>query len=545
MVYRPSAYLVTAAVALLVTRMQQAAASSMFYGAEPAVEVDKMSSDFPGRGMDMPAEALAYVVTKDPTLPNIESIPKVPAKFPELLASNPSRPVDSIFAKVGTPILSRTRLQQGANQDSYIADILSMPVTLPAIVATTPLLDLVHDAVNTSNCEPGWEEEPKPDAKGPAKRRLEEFASARALAKLEAHFGRPMETKLANLPNEGAKERAPWPGPYWPKYQDCINVDYRDNDVSATEKYATAFGLDVITMMDIISRDLGVESSPLKSECEKNSFCEQRHGENVVCAKRQKPSTNTQGLCTAMWTGICHAWCPAAILEEEPRCPVTYNGVVFYPVDIKALLTVFYDGSRVPIIYAGARYYKQTDSKDKYGRHTNVAYRDINPGIFHIATANIVGISRESYVVDKEAGREVWNQPVRGYKVYDQIDLTLEEAAQYFYGLETYPWNAAAKSLAYINMRLSWIDESYEDGSLVMSGRVDNFTSGADYTYLLELDGEGNIIGGEWVYESHDNHPDFIWFPQSKPALDAVIKSGVNYSEVEMLLEKSIACTSL
>uniref|UniRef100_A0AAV1V9D1 Transglutaminase elicitor n=1 Tax=Peronospora matthiolae TaxID=2874970 RepID=A0AAV1V9D1_9STRA len=545
MVYTPSAYLVTAAVALLVTRMQQAAASSMFYGAESATEVNELSSDFPGRGTGMPAAALAYVVTKDPTMPDIKSIPTVPTKFPELLASNPLKPADSITAKVGTPILSRTRLPLDANQDSYIADILSMPVTLPAIVATTPLLDLEHNAVNASNCEPGWENKPKPDAEGPAKRRLEAFAGAKALAKLEKHFGRPLETKLANLPDEGAKERAPWPGPYWPEYQDCINVDYRKDDVSATEKYATAFGLDVITMMDIISRDLGIESAPVRSECDEDSTCEQRHGANVVCAKRQKPSTNTQGLCTAMWTGICHAWCPASILEEEPRCAVTHNGVVFYPIDIKALLTVFYDNSRVPIVYIGTRYYRQPDSKDEYGRHTNVAYRDVNPGMFHIATANIVGIYRKSYVVDKEAGREVWSQPVRGYKVNKQINLTLEEAAQHFYGLAKYPWNAAAKSIAYIDMRLSWVDESYEDGSLVMDGRVDKVTLGADYTYLLELDGEGKIIGGEWVYDSNDIHPDYFWFPQSKPALDAVTKSGLKYSDLEMLLEKSIACSSL
>ncbi|KAG7386056.1 hypothetical protein PHYPSEUDO_000724 [Phytophthora pseudosyringae] len=121
--------------------------------------------------------------------------------------------------------------------------------------------------------------------------------------------------------------------------------------------------------------------------------------------------------------------------------------------------------------------------------------------------------------------------------------MSLAEAAQTFYGLEEYPWNAAAKSIVYMKSRLSWIFETYTDGGLVSSGQVDKFTTGAYYTYLLEMDDSGTIIGGEWVYDSDSDHPDFIWFPKAKPAADSVTSIGLSYADVSMLLAKSVACS--
>lgn len=32
------------------------------------------------------------------------------------------------------------------------------------------------------------------------------------------------------------------------------------------------------------------------------------------------------------------------------------------------------------------------------------------------------------------------------------------------------------------------------------------------YDYVLEIDGAGQIIGGEWLGTSKDFHPDFLWY---------------------------------
>ena len=541
MVYTPSAYLVTAAVALLVAKMQQTAATSMYYDPEMATNAtEEMGSKFPARGTEMLVQDLAYSVEVDPTLPDISCISLVPVEYPELLANVSMGPVEPVSTKIGTGVLSRPLPSLDANHDGYIDDILSAPAVLPAVVAATPLSDLMHDTANATDCATGWEEVEAVDGLS-EKRRLEASTNSRPLVRLAEHFGKPMVTKLADLPSEGAKTSAPWPGPYWPTYQDSINVIVKKKELSPAAKFAKAFGLGGLSFLDIISADNGIDGTISKVKCDTDVFCSSTYGPGVVCARR---APTTQGFCIAQWNGICHAWAPCSIMEEEPRCPVTHKGVKFTPLDIKALMTTFYDGSRVPMVYIGTRYYGEPDSKDEYGRHTNAAYRDLNPAVLHIAAANILGIFHHSFVIDKSADAEVWNQPVRGYKVYEQTKMTLAEAAQTFYGLEKYPWNAAAKSIVYIKMRLSWVGESNEEGSMLDTpGMLDKYTSGEYYTYLLELDGKGNIIGGEYLYDSNDIHPDFLWFPKAKPAPDTVISSGLKYADLVMLLEKSIACT--
>ncbi|CAI5741707.1 unnamed protein product [Hyaloperonospora brassicae] len=543
MVYTPSAYLVTAAVALVITKMQQTAATSMYYDPEMATNAtDEMGSKFPGRGVEMPKEDLAYTVHVDPTLPDITSISSVPVQYPDLLGKASVGPVEPVSTKVGTGVLSRPLPSLDANHDGYIDEMELAAGTLPAVVAKTPLLDLAHGAAkNASDCATGWEKTKQEDEDSKKNRRLEEIHTSRPLTQLANHFGKPMVTKLADLPMEGSKTHAPWPGPYWAMGGDNINVNWtREILMSPSEKYAKAFGLDVKTVQDGVSLSLGIDGAPSKVFCEEASFCTTNYGPDVSCARR---APTTQGFCIANWNGACHAWAPCSIMEEEPRCPVIYNGITFTPLDIKGLLTTLYDESRVPMVLIGTRYYSEPDSKDEYGRHTSPAYRDLNPAMFHIAAANILGIFHHSFVVDKSANGEVWNQPVRGYKIYEQTNMTLEEAAQTFYGLEKYPWNAAAKSIVYIKMRLSWVSESNEEGSMLETpGMLDKYTSGEYYIYLLEIDGDGNIIGGEWLYESNDIHPDFLWFPKAKPALDVVTSSGLSYSDLIMLLEKSIAC---
>ncbi|POM77282.1 Transglutaminase elicitor, partial [Phytophthora palmivora] len=399
------------------------------------------------------------------------------------------------------------------------------------------------------NCATGWEDQSsrklrhapmsgrRLQEKIKQKRQLESNSN-KDIAKLEAYFGTSMEMTLANLPTVGVHTPSPWPGPYWPTYQDSINVIWSPGEPSAAEKYATAFGLDVTDFMDKVSKDNGIDSMSSHTVCSSDSDCSSLT-DGSSCAIRTGQSS---GYCIPTWYGICHAWTPAAMLEEEPNCAVTYNGVTFQPLDIKALLSDVYDGATVSTVFTGTRYNGGTDSEDEYGRHSNDAYRDLNPAYFHIAAANLLGKLNATFIADVTAGSEVWNQPVRGFKVYEQTEMTPEEAASTFYGLEEYPWNAAAKSIVYMKTRLSWIFETYTDGGLVSSGQVDSYTTGAYYYYLLEMDDSGNIIGGEWVYDSDDDHPDFIWFPKAKPSADTVTSIGLSYADVSMLLAKSVAC---
>ncbi|GMF26636.1 unnamed protein product [Phytophthora fragariaefolia] len=541
MVYSPSTYLVSAAMAVVALQIQHTAATSLNYDPFTSADtVDKVSSSFPAHGGNLDDKDCAVTVQVDPTLPDITTISTVPVSYPDLLANLTTSPSEPMFTKVGTKVMSENLPAANANQDGYIGS--NMPATgAPQEVKTGVTKD-------PKDCATGWEES-KParklrdsvsdreiDAKLQTKRKLEANGN-KDIAKLEAYFGTKMETNLKNLPTKCIHTPSPWPGPYWPTYQDSINVQWSKGEASPAEKYAKAFGLDVTDFMDKVSKNNGIDSMSKHTPCSSESDCSS-HGSR--CAIRDG---KTSGYCIPTWYGICHAWTPASILEAEPNCPVTHNGVTFHPMDLKALVSLVYDGASVPAVFTGTRFNGGADTPDEYGRHSSAAYRDLNPAYFHIAATNLLGKLNATFVADVTAGAEVWNQPVRGFKVYEQTAMSLEEAAQTFYGLETYPWNAAAKSLVYVKSRLSWIFETYTDGPLVSSGQVDKYTTGAYYTYLLEMDDDGNIIGGEWVYDSDDDHPDFIWFPKAKPAADTVTSVGLSYADVSMLLEKSVSCS--
>nr|AAP70477.1 transglutaminase elicitor M81C [Phytophthora infestans] len=535
MVYTPRAYLVSAAVALVAMQLQQTAATSLFYDPETISGTDgTISGKFPARGAEVADQDCTFTVEVDPTLPDIATISTVPVTYPGLLANLTTVPSEPLFTKVGTAVLSEPIPAIDADQDSYVGKSTSTPVTVPDTKTGVSTPSIVKSA---TDCATGWEDSSTTQAKMEKKRRLE-ANSNKDIAKLEAYFGTKMETTLKNLPTKAVHTPSPWAGPYWPTYQDSINVVWSQGQPSPAEKYAKAFGKDVTAFMDAVSKKNGIDSHSGRKKCTSKNDCASLT-DGSECAIRPGKSS---GYCIPTWFGICHAWAPAAILEAEPNCPVTYNGVTFQPMDLKALISSVYDGARVATVFTGARFNGGEDSTDEYGRHSSNAYRDLNPAYFHIANGNILGKLNSTYVADVTAGAEVWNQPVRGFKVYEQTKMSLKKAAQTFYGLQKYPWNSAAKSIVYVKSRLSWIFETYTDGGLVSSGAINQYTTGQYYHYLLELDSAGEIIGGEWVYGSDDDHPDFLWLPKAKPAANTVTSIGLSYADVSMLLQKSLSC---
>ena len=61
---------------------------------------------------------------------------------------------------------------------------------------------------------------------------------------------------LADLPSAGEAENVPWPGSYWPTYEDSINYRWDGEDTdSPAKKYEKAFGLSGVE--DAVSRNHG------------------------------------------------------------------------------------------------------------------------------------------------------------------------------------------------------------------------------------------------------------------------------------------------
>ncbi len=445
-----------------------------------------------------------------------------------------------------------------------------------------------------------------------------------------------VELKLEALPMEGQAAQTPWPGSYWPTYQDSINQRW-DGDQSepASVKYERAFGGQGLE--DAVSRALGIDSQAWAQACKDGSDC--KSGD--TCAKR---FGKDEGYCIPTWFGLCHGWAPAAILELEPKKDVTVNGVIFKVNDIKALISLMYNRTRTAFLSTRCEL-SERDHKivyDAHGRPYDSACRDTNPGTFHAVLGTLLGQQQRTFIGDLTLDYQVWNFPLRSYQVREKRAISIEEAnalldveseggeTRDFPGntllkgewkifgpfpvtpgkrvdastlgdgnadlllrfgaaptaeqadchpgwgssnercLRTVPEGASEVTVALLGvgdsqtvslrMRLngtlpktfafnqdaaqiyrvetgiSYVTESssYTDGPLV--GSIDSYTGSRTLKYLLELDGEGRILGGEWLPESERDHPDFLWLPFG-PGLPSQVEGRITYENVKMLID--------
>ncbi len=230
---------------------------------------------------------------------------------------------------------------------------------------------------------------------------------------------------LADLPREGEAEVAPWAGNYWPVYQDSINHRWNGaSSLSPAAKYGAAFAKEGVE--DAVSATYGIDSQSRRTACASTSDCEADLGES--CAKREGAE---KGYCIPKWFGICHAWAPIAMMYREPEASVTRNGVEFKVQDIKALLTLAHDqGINTSFISGRCNANDEAGDirYDEYGRALLGNCMDTNPATFHILLANYLGLRGESFVEDRTYDYEVWNQPIRSYRVTKLDEVTAQKA---------------------------------------------------------------------------------------------------------------------
>jgi hypothetical protein len=220
------------------------------------------------------------------------------------------------------------------------------------------------------------------------------------------------------------------------------------------------------------------------------------------------------------WTGICHGWAAAAIAFETPAKSVNVtaaNGATsirFYPSDIKALASLLWANGISQTRFAGDVCRAPHPSNDEVGRPLDEKCQNINPGTWHIGVVTQMGQNKKSMVMDRTYDIQIWNQPLYSYEYSYFNPQTLEPVQRLAQGLLPIAKLTKDKYKKYrapgtqyvvgISMKVTYIAEikanKYENQK--------NLTGTAKYMYDLELDGDLNIIGGEW-YSNY--HPDFIW----------------------------------
>jgi subtilisin-like proprotein convertase family protein len=334
---------------------------------------------------------------------------------------------------------------------------------------------------------------------------------------------------LTNLPDSGKAEVTPWPDTYWPTYKDSSNQRWQGSDeMSPLEKYDVAFngweppeGFMELRPFNPSNCEAGFDAayyeqlgpaanyqSKYKGNAEaRDGIDNDDDGEVDECGDYDGVET---------WWGLCHAWVPAAILEKEPQHAVTYNGVTFEVGDIKALLITQYD--RASAFMLGGRCNEKEVERDDEGRLTQPQCRDTNAGSFHVVLTNMLGRYKRSFAEDRTYDYEVWNQPMYDYQVLSQepLDAKAAMAALGQPDAESYTYNEDAVSFVKFRTKVRYLSEPHQSTTRPLVPDVENNGSylGSDtYDYIVELDADGKIIGGEWMNYSQTSHPDFLWLP--------------------------------
>ncbi len=377
-----------------------------------------------------------------------------------------------------------------------------------------------------------------------------------------SRFGVPLEYTLAKLPKEGKASKTPWPDTYWPVYEDSYNArwqrssfatgDVVNDELSPAEKYDVAFN------------GWKIPEGFLKLKPYSSSNCEGKSWDKTYYEKLGPAATyvakekgnwdahdgvdndndgktdecdDRDGVET--WWGLCHAWVPAAILEEEPIHPVTYNGVKFEVSDIKALIIGMYDRTEAMMI-GGRCNEKEVLRDEKTGEIKNIECKDTNAGSYHVIMSNFLGTMKRAIAEDRTSNYEVWNQPIIEWKNHELKEITEAEALKLLNRPTVKKYteiNPLAVKLFYAESSTFYITESHAS-KVPYVNTIQDYTREDRYKYIIEVDKDGKINGGEWVLDASDkkpNVPDFLWLPikgrGGNPEMD--------FAKVKMLLDLS------
>ncbi len=290
---------------------------------------------------------------------------------------------------------------------------------------------------------------------------------------------------LSDLPLEGSvvDGKKAWSGHFWPSREGGINNRWNSESKEGFKYKSPSKN----AVMSSNLEDLKKLSATEKFDLFMGRYDYPLKEEAAGTASKRAPD----------WAGICHGWAPASLHHVEPT-PKTLNNpdglkVPFGSADIKALLSyyyAFYHESETNQI--GLRCFLA--SWMSVGRGCN---DDLNAGAFHIIISNKLGLEKVGFLMDRDRYRQVWNQPVVGYKsqILSRSLTPSRESA-----------SGTVREVR-VQTELYYVDESLPQWGIV-HGTENQKIGVMELQYRLELNGRNEIIGGEW--ESQER-PDFLW----------------------------------
>jgi hypothetical protein len=361
------------------------------------------------------------------------------------------------------------------------------------------------------------------------------------------------ETSIHKLLTYAVVSESPWSGSYWPiiygvlssRYSNDKRVNsmydyYQQGNMIYTDSKSYNKSIAYYTQPDDYNKTYNVYTNYSEyvnlyySPSEKYDFYMgdynftltnfmKKVGLQVQLEKGEVPS----------WMGICHGWGVAAYRELHPNKTLTLlaadgkTWIQFLPDDLKALVSAYWAEANFESNFAGYRcgtLKMETVPTDRStGLYTDYDCFGVNPATFHIVLTNSVGFYRKSFVFEPHVDDQIWNHPVYGYyythfnplnnittSLEDAI-ITVEQARQKrnnFLNFLVKNMTNITTHLVGVKMR---IDYMYESSPLHKTRCMDDIYKNETYWYVLELDKDGNCVGGEWYINTH---PNYVWGPR-------------------------------
>jgi hypothetical protein len=314
--------------------------------------------------------------------------------------------------------------------------------------------------------------------------------------------------KLDKLPTSGQSPKTPWSDTYWPSYQGGIANRWQDE-----KNNYPGFDYKLYKLEELKNGSVDLN---ILSPAEKFDIFNSRYDYPLLNSEWQRCNPSDAG-----WEGICHGWTPAAIHYEEPNNVTMKNKdgleIPFGSSDVKALLSYFlaqFASGHEKTQFIAERC--NTDIKKNPKEADSPECSDANPGTFHVMLTNMIGLASTAFTCDIDRSFEVWNQPITKY--------------EYTLGNTSAPTNTSAPGTVKeqsVSFTMYYVKETSASPTahkpLILNKK---------YNYLLDLDADGNILGGSYDKNQWDR-VDFMW-AEEVPAffgyfeqLDTIYKASI------------------
>ena len=328
------------------------------------------------------------------------------------------------------------------------------------------------------------------------------------------------ETRFKDLPLKGKLKKHPWSGYYWATFNGGLAFRWHGPDKGKSKQVTYP----LLTKEEVFKRSKIPNALKYLSPAEKWDLYMSDYTFSLTRSERERTGV-MKGKKIPKWFGLCHAWAPATLQYTMPK-PIelkNYHGLTipFGSSDIKALLTYnihLYNSSEDQLFMGGRcnsnlPYLLKSFANGLITEEMltnlipNMNCQDMNPGALHLALANLIGLRKQGFIMDKTRTGEVWNQPVWSYNSVIEKESVVKSIND-LVGFKKDHEILLPEKILKVKTTVGWINEHGPNWE--GPDKKGHSLKTTTYQYYLYINRYGHIVGGKW-HPRNKERPDFFW----------------------------------